>query len=178
MQKQSGRNGLKEEMIGLRTEREEVKMERERERKKQCMSVCDEPESLADCTSKHVPPCYHPAHFLEQSKQAIKEKSRVMRARLYNVQCTKGELHTNTHRYHLLTQHSIYYHWRGTFLSKAVNRTVSACILRAATSGGNRPTHRDSISAGLQADRGPQMCFLSNIFKFPLSGQSLSLQLC
>lgn len=40
MQKQSGRNGLKEEMIGLRTEREEVKMEREREREKKAVHVC------------------------------------------------------------------------------------------------------------------------------------------
>lgn len=62
-------------MIGLRREGEKKHdglRERERE-KKQCMCLYDESESQADCTSKHVPPCYHTAHFLEQSEQAIKE---------------------------------------------------------------------------------------------------------
>lgn len=53
----------------------DYKRERVKEREKQRMCLYDEPESLADCASEHVPPCYHPAHFPEQSesKQAIKE---------------------------------------------------------------------------------------------------------
>lgn len=51
-------------------EREEREMDGGRE--KQFVCVFDEPGSQADCTSKHVSPCYHPAHFLEWSEQAIR----------------------------------------------------------------------------------------------------------
>lgn len=54
---------LRGELIGLKSRDREENREGGEQRR---AYVCEEPESLADC-------CYQPAHFLEQSKQPIKE---------------------------------------------------------------------------------------------------------